>query len=212
MSLLQTSWQRCWHALSATGDGAAHFQWLMNAYQQPQRKYHTLQHLEECLRLLDANFHLAERPAEVEMALWFHDAVYDVKGSSNEAQSAQAATDALLPAGVDQAAIERIGELILATRHAVLPTGTDQQLLVDIDLAILGAEPQRFAEYELQIREEYRWVPKAEFCRKRSEILQMFLARTPLYHTPPLRQQLQEQAHGNLRLSIQQLQMQMAAS
>jgi hypothetical protein len=36
----------------------------------------------------------------------------------------------------------------MATCHTAKPADADQQLLVDIDLAILGAEPARFAEYE----------------------------------------------------------------
>lgn len=79
----------CWQALDAEGDETDVFQRLMTAYQEPQRHCHTLAHLSECMALFDDHRHLAAQPAEVEMALWFHDAVCDVKAHDNEARSAR---------------------------------------------------------------------------------------------------------------------------
>lgn len=134
------------------------------------------------------------------MALWFHDAIYDVKatGSKNEDQSADWAEDELRKAGVAPERVARIKDHILATKHSALPKGADQQLLVDIDLAILGAQPERFAEYEQQVRQEYRHVPGLVFNWKRKQILKEFLARSPIYATPELRERFEGQARGNL--------------
>ena len=178
---------------------------LVSAYQEPHRKYHTVQHLTECLSLLEQDLDLAAEPGEVEIALWFHDAIYDVKASDNEARSADWAERELTQAGVASERIRRIGEHILATRHAALPQGQDQMLLVDIDLAILGAVRARFDEYETQVRAEYGWVPGILFRRKRREVLNEFLARNPIYNTPRLRQALESQARDNLAYSIQRL-------
>jgi predicted metal-dependent HD superfamily phosphohydrolase len=104
---------------------------LIAAYEQPQRQYHTLQHLNECFTLLEPNRHLAKYPAEVEIALWFHDAVYDIKAQDNEARSANWAAEELAAAQVSQESIERVQQLIMATCHSALPEGQDQQLLVD---------------------------------------------------------------------------------
>ncbi len=200
--LLQMSWARCWQALGAAGEGDALMQRLLAAWAEPQRSYHTLQHLGECLVLFDRYRPLAEQPAEVEMALWFHDAVYDVKGKDNEARSAAWAQAELQAAGVSAAAIDRIAGHIMATCHAALPVGVDQQLLVDIDLSILGAPRPRFLEYEEQVRAEYAWVPGFLFRRKRREILKEFLARQPIYNTPSMREELESRARENLAYSI----------
>ena len=178
---------------------------LAAAYEEPQRKYHTLQHLTACLALLSQYRHVAVEPAEVEAALWFHDAVYDVTAPDNEARSAAWAVEALSAAGVAPARVARVRKHILATRHAALPQGQDQQLLVDIDLAILGADHARFAEYEIQVRAEYAWVPEPLFRQKRAEVLAEFLARDPIYNTAPLRDALERQARENLAGSLQQL-------
>jgi predicted metal-dependent HD superfamily phosphohydrolase len=91
----------------------------------------------------------------------------------------------------------------MATRHATATPATgDEALLVDLDLAILGAERARFAEYGRQIRSEYAHVPAAEFRAKRSAVLAAFLARDPIYRTPRLRAELETRARKNLALAI----------
>lgn len=196
------SWQHCWAGLQAKGDGAAVRDALLAAYAEPQRSYHTLQHLSECLALFDAHRHLAVEPAEVEIALWFHDAIYAVRASDNEARSADWAEAELRKAGVTEARISRVRSHILATRHSALPEGNDQALLVDIDLSILGAPRARFEEYERQVREEYRWVPGFLFHLKRRQILAQFLARDALFNTPAMRAALEAAARGNLAESL----------
>lgn len=204
-STLQDSWNRCWLGIGAQGDGKFLLQKLVTAYAEPQRKYHTLQHLTESLSLLSKHLNLAVEPAEVEIALWFHDSIYDVMAQDNEAQSAAWAAEALSSAGVGGNRIETVHQHILATRHSALPIGQDQQLLVDIDLAILGAERSRFDEYEVQVREEYAWVPEPLFRQKRAEVLEGFLDRYPIYNTAALRESFERQARENLVYSIQKL-------
>ncbi|MCA6128742.1 hypothetical protein AI19_04210 [Thalassolituus oleivorans 4BN06-13] len=206
--MLESSWQRCWSSLvvdsRAHSRGNSVMQLLIAAYNEPQRKYHTEQHLKECLSIFNDHRALAEEPAEIEMALWFHDAIYDIKatGGKNEDQSADWAVEELQKANVAPERVARIKDHILATKHSALPQGADQQLLVDIDLAILGAQPERFAEYEQQVRQEYRHVPRLIFNWKRKQILKAFLARSPIYATPELNARFEQQARQNLAGAI----------
>jgi len=199
---LQPSWQRAWQGIGAVGDGLAWFEQLLACYREPHRHYHSLQHLGECLTAFDQARALARKPEEVELALWFHDAIYDVKRSDNEARSADWAREALMEAEVDAAAADRVHALIMATRHDAVPQDADAQLLVDVDLAILGATPDRFAEYEDQIRREYAFVPGWLFRHKRREILRGFLERPRLYSTPHFHDRLEARARENLVRAI----------
>lgn len=176
----------------------------MQAYSEPQRHYHTLQHLAECLQLQSDSAHLAQHPAEIAIALWFHDAVYDVKAHDNEARSADWAVAALQAAGVSVEVQTRVHALIMATEHTAAPLAGDAALLVDIDLAILGAAPARFAEYERQIRQEYAWVPEEVFVEKRRAVLQGFIARHQIYSTAFLQQQRAAQARSNVQTALRQ--------
>jgi len=176
---------------------------LLGAWREPQRHYHTLQHLAECLALFDELRDQAQRPAEIELALWFHDSVYDVHARDNEARSSAWADRALREAGLPNDACARIHALIMATCHDALPASPDARLLTDIDLAILGAEPERFAEYERQIRAEYAHVPQEIFTRERGRILARFLARSPLFHTKAMQTRLAAPARRNLQHALQ---------
>lgn len=67
------------------GDAAGCDEKLVKAYGEPQRAYHSLQHLEECLGVFDEAKGFMQRPDLIELQLWFHDAVYDPKSGDNDA-------------------------------------------------------------------------------------------------------------------------------
>jgi predicted metal-dependent HD superfamily phosphohydrolase len=209
MKLLR-SWHRAWHGLDITIDGQELYQLICSYYSASDRHYHTLQHLTECLDLLEPVMALATHPVEVEMALWFHDAIYNPTRHDNEAQSVQWARTELSKAGVLPEKIDsyacargdRIQSLIMATCHTALPKTIDECLLVDIDLAILGSSTERFAEYEQQIRAEYHFVPEPIFNQKRQEILQGFLDRSAIYSTEYFHDKLELRARDNINRSI----------
>ncbi|WP_409456116.1 N-methyl-D-aspartate receptor NMDAR2C subunit [Massilia sp.] len=174
---------------------------LLDAWREPQRHYHTPQHLSECLSLFDEVRDRAAHPLEVELALWLHDAVYDVRAHDNEERSAHWADQALSDAGLAPDSVRRIHDLIMATCHAAAPHTLhtpDAPLLIDIDLAILGAPVPRFAEYERQIRAEYAWVPPQLYADKRRAVLRGFLERPRIYATPLLHDRLELRARANL--------------
>ena len=181
------------------------FHRLVTAYSEPDRKYHTLQHLDECFNHLTSLRACAERPAEVELALWFHDAIYNTHKKDNEKQSAKWASDSIIAAGLSAELAHRVRELIMATLHNAVPNGRDAEVLVDIDLAILGADRSRFDEYELQVREEYAWVPGFLYHPARRTVLEEFTRREHIYSTELFRLERELQARKNLRRSLAQL-------
>ena len=93
----------------------------------------------------------------------------------------------------------------MATCHDAVPSGIDQQILLDVDLSILGEKPERFDEYEKQIREEYSWVPGVVFRAKRRSILKGFLKRPAIYSTTKFVGAYEAQARENLNRSIRTL-------
>lgn len=204
MSDLHSQWLATWRALGAVASAPdpALYQALTKRYEEPQRKYHTLQHLQECFASLPEIRHLATHPAEVEMALWFHDAIYDVMRHDNEEQSARWASTGLQAAGVAADSVQRIHDLILATRHSAVPQGMDAAILVDVDLAILGAPPARFAEYEQQIRAEYAHIPDFLFRPKRGKILRGFLERPRIFNTQEFFERYEQVARRNIAASL----------
>lgn len=197
--MLIERWNRTWSVLEfdpPPGVGER----VLQAYSEPHRAYHTTQHLEECFaHLQDCSIQPLDQGC-LELAIWFHDSIYDTHSGENEAQSAAQARRELgvLPAS----SLDRIEQLILVTQHNAAPACPDQALLLDIDLSVLGASKARFEEYETQIRQEYDWVPEEAYRGARIQILQEFQARQPLFLTPHFRERLEAQAHRNLERSI----------
>ncbi len=178
---------------------------LTKAYAEPQRHYHNLQHISECLVEFDQVRSLAKQPIAVEFALWFHDAVYNPKAGDNEEQSAALARQCIDECEIPGTLSDKVVRLIMATKHHNLGADLDMELMVDIDLSILGRDEKRFNEYEKQIRQEYAWVPVEVFAFKRAEILQGFLGREHIFNTDWFHCKYEEQARRNLAASIQKL-------
>jgi predicted metal-dependent HD superfamily phosphohydrolase len=195
-------WNRLWLTLGAANADETLFCGIIAKYSEPHRKYHTLRHLEECLSHLDEVQHLAARPAEIELALWFHDAIYDVRRQDNEERSAEWARASAEAASLPAEVCDRVQDLVLATCHNAGPESGDEAILVDIDLSILGASPQRFEEYESAIREEYNWVPRLVFDIKRRSILNEFLRRSQVFSTVHFAKRFERLARENLERSL----------
>lgn len=198
-------WHSAWRQLGASHVDEDLYHQLVACYSEPHRKYHTMQHLDECLLHLENVRSLCDHPEEVELALWFHDAIYDTSKKDNEKRSAEWARDSVVAAGVSSEPAERIYELVMVTVHNTVPVGTDAAVLVDIDLGILGAEEARFDEYELQVREEYSWVPEPLYRAARRKVLEQFARREWIYNTATFRSQYETRARDNLSRSLARL-------
>ena len=191
---LRARWEAMCARAGVTDAGA--FARLCARYREPQRHYHTLQHLHECFAALDLVG--IDVPLAVVWAMWFHDAVYNPKARVNEAHSAELAVAEGRALGLDADVLNRAAAMIRATQHHKA-ADPETALLLDADLAILGAPRERFQEYEKQIRAEYAWVPSLLYRRSRQKVLDGFLLRVPLFHTPALRDRFEAQARRNLR-------------
>jgi predicted metal-dependent HD superfamily phosphohydrolase len=181
------------------------FRWLEAHYQERARKYHNPRHINECLAVLDRSTHPEAANPIVEYAIWFHDAVYNTFSRKNEERSADAGVKVLERSGRSAAECALARELILATRHGTQPADPAAQLMVDVDLSILGAEAERYAEFELQIRAEYWWVPTAMYRKERGAILHSFVMRPSVYATHEFRERYERQARNNLAWGMEQL-------
>ncbi len=199
--LLDNSWQAISAHFTLRNNVSHTFEQLVAHYSATGRTYHNVHHLTECLNHLALIGDTAQYPFEIEIALWFHDAIYDPAAHDNEEKSADWAVRFLTGNQLSSAVVQRIYSLIMATKshHAI---GVDQQLLVDIDLAILGSSSRRFAEYQQQIRQEYAFVEEALYRQKRAQVLASFFNRARIYQTDCFYQQLENKARQNLKAAL----------
>jgi predicted metal-dependent HD superfamily phosphohydrolase len=200
MHFTNERWARLWNAADLRGDSQIWCTDLLKRYSEPHRQYHNIRHIEECLAEFEQVSSQAEHPVALELAIWFHDAIYDPRRSDNEEQSAILALKCLEQSVFRQKQL--VSDLILATKTHVAKNIPDAPLLLDIDLSILGKPAARFAEYEAGIRAEYSFVPLALYAEKRAAILRSFLSRPRIFTTGAFFNRFEAQARRNLAESI----------
>ncbi|QRY82289.1 hypothetical protein JVX91_14685 [Pseudomonas sp. PDNC002] len=196
-------WESLWQQLGGAPPPGS-FAELERLYGGSDRHYHSTQHILACLAHLDRLQRLARQPAQVELALWLHDVIYDTRRQDNEAASAALACNWLAEAGLDQHR-EALRELIMATCHQAGGLAGDAALVADIDLSILASAPPVYAEYQAAVRREYAWVPQALFDAGRAKVLRQLLDQPQLYQLPSLRQEWETQARENLEGELRPL-------
>lgn len=178
---------------------------LEKSYNETHRHYHNASHIKAVLHHFDETKHLAMAPKELELALWFHDAIYKPLSSSNELDSANWASEFLKGNKANEETINRVFQLIMVTLHNGIPNDNDEKLVVDIDLAILGSPKEIYDQFEKNVRQEYKFVPKIIYKKKRKEILESFLARDRIYSHDYFYENLEQNARNNIENTIQSM-------
>lgn len=177
---------------------------LLDRWSEPHRRYHTLDHLAAVLQAVDDLAEPCHDRQLVALAAWYHDAVYEIGASNNEAASAELARGELSPyLGQDRATA--VGRLVeLTADHRVAPGDHDGALLCDADLAVLAGPEPDYRSYSAAVRQEYASVPEAAFRAGRSRVLANLLASGPLFRTGK-GAALEAAAEANLRREIAEL-------
>ena len=174
-------------------------------YAEPHRAYHGQAHVDAMLRGLHGLGAAVASPAAVELAIWYHDAIYDPAARDNEARSAALLLSEL--AGIAGPALLGAAALMvrLTAGHALTPEVPDAlredcALFLDLDLAVLGAGTDAFDAYEAGIAREFAPVHgSVAFRVGRAAFLTGMLARPRLFHTERFHGALDASARANLR-------------
>jgi predicted metal-dependent HD superfamily phosphohydrolase len=174
-------------------------------YAEPHRRYHTWAHVLACFDARD-RLTTAALP-EVDLALLFHDAVYDPFAKDNEAKSARLLIEEGRRAWIHDPVLQRAQALVLATRHDDASAADSEEacLVVDADLSILGSDEATFETYEHNVRAEYACVDDATYAAGRSAVLRGFLERPTLYATRRGQRLWEGAARRNLERSVARL-------
>lgn len=181
---------------------------LVRAYTEPHRHYHAVSHIVEFLQLLDMHGGSVADDDAVKLAILFHDAVYDPKRQDNEAASASLAVEQLTALGFSASLIGKVERYVLSTQHgASSPPAEDADLhlLLDLDLSVLAAEPDRYRAYAQAIRREYASIPDEVYRPGRRRVLEGFLSRQRIYLTERLQSLWEGPARSKLSSEIASL-------
>jgi predicted metal-dependent HD superfamily phosphohydrolase len=170
---------------------------LRRRYDEPFRQYHNLRHILDCLRLCDEIGPLLVDRDAVEIALWFHDAVYDRGSSTNELRSAELFLS--VSAGASFMFRHRVCDHILATRHSTTVRDPDRRFLVDIDLSGFGASWDEFMRNGALLREECCDQDDVRYHYGQVAFLSRLQEREHFFLTDYFRARYEAAARNNLR-------------
>lgn len=164
------------------------FDKLAALYNETHRAYHTLTHIDSMLTLMDS---VGRQSVAIELATWFHDAIYDPTRSDNEDRSADLFVEFAQLVGLSDALTTRVRRFILATaKHRLegdLADDADAKLFLDLDLSILAASNDVYDVYARGIRTEYAHVPEAAYLSGRPQVLRSLTSKdvfvSEIFHT-----------------------------
>lgn len=139
-------------------------------------------------------------------AILWHEAVYEPGQKTNEQRSAELAAFELSRCGVaEEDCAEAVRLILLTERHRTDQGDRLGSLMISIDLAILGSDPERYNDYAAGVRREYGHVPDELWRTGRSLVLSRLLEADPLYPDHDFGGRLEAQAHANMEAEISRL-------
>jgi predicted metal-dependent HD superfamily phosphohydrolase len=188
---------------------------VLSSYDEKSRFYHSTAHLQDVLAKLNwARGEMKNNTPEllaipeaerakffdvIELALWYHDVVYDAKAKDNEAQSRNLFLTHARQAGLDENIQKEVAHLIDITAHHKEAKTLAEKIMTDCDLAVFGADAKTFKAYDDNIRREYAHVPAAVYGPVRRSVLKGFLDQKEIFKTPAFRKAFEKQAQDNLK-------------
>ncbi|MBO1351093.1 MAG: hypothetical protein EBE86_028690 [Hormoscilla sp. GUM202] len=187
--------------------GSGVFWELVNAaYSSDDRFYHGLAHVKYMLDAIAPWESQANNYPAIQLATWFHDAIYNPKAKDNEEKSAAYAAKVLKRLKISSSTIDAVTQMILKTKHHQAdPEDIDSQILLDADLAILGEDESSYRFYAKGIRREYAWLSSEEYRSGRIDVLKKLLQRPRIYLTAQMFEQQEAKARQNMLAEIELL-------
>ena len=183
---------------SETGRGAEMGADLIERYKESGRYYHTLDHIEHCLGQFDRVRAQCRQADAVELAIWFHDAIYNFPAYENEKLSAaffMEKSENLLATQFR----EDVAALVIATEHVRPPQDPDQRILVDVDLSSFGLPWEQFASDGKNIRQELHYLTDSEFYAGQIAFMEALLTRVRIFNTEYFYDNYEEKARDNVQ-------------
>lgn len=201
---LRLAWQR------HVDPGAdAQFEAVVARHREPGRRYHDVRHVRWVVRHscdLAARFDLPEAAVdEIVAAAFFHDAIYDVTRPDNEAASARLSAKVLDELGWTAPAVAHVVAMIESTAGHTETDDPATAVLLAADLGVLAAEPSRYVEYTLGVRDEYAHLDDDAWAVGRAAFIRSLLDRDHIFPEVLALDAWERRARANLTAELAML-------
>ena len=185
--------------------GREYWNFILRSYSEKNRHYHNLDHIFAMLSQLDITTSNETIKSKLEWAIWFHDIVYQSRRKDNEKASAEIAQKILTALEVEASLAEEVYQLILYTADHMdpsIPESEEIDLLLDLDLMILGSDIDIYCTYAKAVRKEYGWVPALLYKKGRRKVLESMLQSEKIYRTQTFFESFEQKARENMKAEL----------
>jgi len=195
-------WQNLIHNFTDAENASDIGENIIARYNESHRFYHNIEHLSTVLKQIDfakGNIGISAYCINViELALWYHDAIYDPKANDNEEKSADLFIKDARQMRINENVIINVSRLILVTKNHFLAKSLDEQIIADCDLSPLGHNKEYFENSNKNLLKEYPDVPEIE----RIKFLQSLIEHESIFHTFLFRREFEDRAISNIKDKI----------
>ena len=180
---------------------------IATRYNEPQRAYHTLKHIQQLFQQFEQVTDKLYEAHIIALALYYHDVIYEPARSDNELKSAEYAIESLSPYLTNEQCKYIYALIIMTATHQINKSTDEDKIsdaayLLDMDLSILGAPWSEYQQYTQAVHQEYAHIAKEDYRNGRIAVLQQLLAHPTLYLTEYYHARLEEQARDNIKREI----------
>lgn len=192
---------------------------LKFCYNKSDRHYHNFDHIRDMLKKFEKHKKSFEDPLAVELAIWFHDIIYNPLSKLNEDASADLAYSLIMKLNKPQLA-EKVRQLVMFTKwdsdwfyssdvdeikKHLSEASYDFLLLRDMDWSGLGSSTKTYETNSRHLRAEVPFLNDLEYTEKRLVFLNIItVLPRPLYCTKQYRE-LGSKATQNINKEVEHL-------
>ncbi|XP_033215175.1 uncharacterized protein LOC117171724 [Belonocnema kinseyi] len=214
MVSLEDSWKEATEGLD-TEICDTWFLKLQEVYSEEKRTYHNLESLCEKLDHFHEIKESVKNPQALLLAVFFQNFEYDPKALDGENKNLEHfiafADDVGIPAEgelrEETCCLLRAAATHSTEAHKIGGAfgGEDAHYLLDLDMAVLGAAPEKYADYRERIRGEYSFLSEPMYTALRLKVLQNFVQIPNIFATKEFREKFEEQARQNIQAEVELL-------
>jgi predicted metal-dependent HD superfamily phosphohydrolase len=164
---------------------------------EKHRHYHNPRHLIFCLQQLDSSASLMEDKDAIEMAIWFHDVIFEPMASDNEERSA-GLFKIVAEGHFSSNFVDTVSDIIVATKHHDAPGSSNKAYMLDIDLSSLGIPWMYFRQDCIDLRAELTGISDIRFYSGKLKFFNTLISRPRIYFTDSFFTRYELEARRNI--------------
>lgn len=176
---------------------------IVEYYSSELRFYHNLVHLDNMLSELKSVENEVKEKDALLFSIYYHDIIYSTNNSDNELKSALLFKKRIERTSFKQ--IEKCAKQIQLTKEHKLSKDNDVNILLDLDLSILGKNKTEYNEYSQNIRNEYKTYSDFEYRNGRKKVLNELLNLPSIYKTDYFITKFEVNARNNITYELNSL-------